>query len=66
MRCLIWLLLPLFLYAELAALSGFPAPKENAPKAAGERTSEQQSQKALQTVAKQFGLIPQDINQAIR
>ena len=40
--------------------------KENAPRAAGERTSEQQSQKALQTVAKQFGLIPQDINQAIR
>ena len=40
--------------------------KENAPKAAGERTSEQQIQEALQTVAKQFELTPQDIDQAIR
>jgi hypothetical protein len=40
--------------------------KENAPKSAGEHTSEEQSKEALSAVAKQFGLTPKEIDQAIR
>src|SRR3954469_238337 len=42
--------------------------KENAPRAAREppRSSEEQGKEALATVAKQFGLTPKEIDQAIR